>query len=238
MKTQTRSFQLACALGLELEDISLVRRSHSIMSSESPFSLPANSPHSFITWHSNLDSLLTIASLCSPLCPLYSFTAVYVFKAIAMRMSCDLCGKECHGHVIGGGTGLNSRAYGLACDQLVGLTMVDYQGRLLTASASENPDLLWASCGGGGGNLGIVTSYTVRLNSLDMVPQTTTIEIGWSGFDNAPQIFDAVSLQDHQKLQGRLMMMMILMMMMMIRCTEMMMMIIMMIRGHQLGWTR
>ena len=42
------------------------------------------------------------------------------------------------------------RTYGLACDQLVSLNMIDYKGQLVTASKTSNADLLWASCGGGG----------------------------------------------------------------------------------------
>jgi len=38
----------------------------------------------------------------------------------------------------------------MACDQLVSLNMVDYQGNVLVASNTSNTDLLWASCGGGG----------------------------------------------------------------------------------------
>ena len=43
-----------------------------------------------------------------------------------------------------------ARQYGLACDRIVNLTMVDANGTLVQASKAQNPDLLWASCGGGG----------------------------------------------------------------------------------------
>ena len=92
----------------------------------------------------------------------------------------------------GGGTGMSVRTYGLACDQLLALQMVDYQGNIVQASKTQNQDLLWASCGGGGGNLGIVTSFTLKVNSLDKVPVVTTAVITWSGYDSAPQIFDKV----------------------------------------------
>ena len=93
-------------------------------------------------------------------------------------------------HDAGGGTGLNSRSYGLACDQIVGLTMVNSQGVALEANATQNADLLWASCGGGGGNLGIVTSFSVNVNSVP--PQVTTIQLNWAGYDQAAAVFDLV----------------------------------------------
>ena len=93
----------------------------------------------------------------------------------------------------GGGTGMSVRSYGLACDQLTGLTMVDYQGNVIQASTTQNQDLLWASCGGGGGNLGIVTSFTMKTNSLASMPYVTTAVISWSGYDSAAQVFDKVS---------------------------------------------
>ena len=87
---------------------------------------------------------------------------------------------------------MSVRSYGLACDQLTALSMVDYQGNLIQASSTQNQDLLWASCGGGGGNLGIVTSFTLKTNSLATVPYVTTAVISWSGYDSAAQAFDKV----------------------------------------------
>lgn len=58
-----------------------------------------------------------------------------------------------------------ARSYGLASDHLVGLEMVDYNGSIVVANASHNADLLWASRGGGGGNFGIVTSFTLSVRS-------------------------------------------------------------------------
>ena len=63
----------------------------------------------------------------------------------------------------GGAWGLLARAYGLGCDRIRQVTMVDAQGQLIVANSSHNTDLLWASCGGGGGNFGIVTSMLVRV---------------------------------------------------------------------------
>ena len=54
----------------------------------------------------------------------------------------------------GGGYGFLTPWHGLACDQLLSVTMVDANGDLVTASRGKNADLFAASCGGGGGNFG------------------------------------------------------------------------------------
>jgi FAD/FMN-containing dehydrogenase len=70
------------------------------------------------------------------------------------------------GHVLGGGFGLASRAWGLASDNLVSCQVVTADGRVLVADAHHHADLFWACRGGGGGNFGIATRFVFRTHPV------------------------------------------------------------------------
>ncbi len=72
------------------------------------------------------------------------------------------------GITIGGGFGHFTRKYGLSIDNLLAVDMVLANGSFVTANEDHYPDLFWA-IRGGGGNFGIVTSFTLRLHPINMV---------------------------------------------------------------------
>ncbi|HEX4056498.1 MAG TPA: FAD-binding oxidoreductase [Tepidisphaeraceae bacterium] len=87
------------------------------------------------------------------------------------------------GLTLGGGIGHLSRKYGLTIDNLLAVDIVLADGRLVIANESQNPELFWA-LRGGGGNFGVVTGFTFRLNPAHTV---TAGPIFWA-IEDTPQI--------------------------------------------------
>jgi FAD/FMN-containing dehydrogenase len=88
------------------------------------------------------------------------------------------------GLTLGGGIGWLMRKYGLTIDNLLSVKLVTATGEAVTASASENPELFWG-VRGGGGNFGVVTEFTYRLQPAG--PTVLAGPIFWS-VDDSPQV--------------------------------------------------
>ena len=72
------------------------------------------------------------------------------------------------GLTLGGGYGWLNGKCGLACDNVLSADVVTAHGQLVTASAKENDDLLWA-IRGAGANFGVVTSLEYQLHRVGPV---------------------------------------------------------------------
>jgi FAD/FMN-containing dehydrogenase len=89
------------------------------------------------------------------------------------------------GLTLGGGLGWIARKYGPACDNLLSAKVVTADGARVTASADDNPELLWG-LRGGGGNFGVVTSFEYRLHPVG--PQVIAGGV-LHAFSDAPEVF-------------------------------------------------
>ena len=89
------------------------------------------------------------------------------------------------GYTLGGGWGLSCRYFGLGCDSLEEIEMVNYEGAVIKANQQNNSDLFWACRGAGGGNFGIIVSMTFRLPPR--INKVTLIEIDYLNVSSEEQ---------------------------------------------------
>lgn len=89
---------------------------------------------------------------------------LFPMKKLLPSGSCGTVGIA--GLALGGGYGFFSRKFGLTCDSLLQLRLVDAAGTIHDTKDEEQ--LLWACKGGGNGNFGVVTFFRFRV--YDMPP--------------------------------------------------------------------
>ncbi len=118
-------------------------------------------------------------------------------KKIIPAGSCGTVGIG--GLALGGGYGFFSRKYGLTCDSLIRVKMIDYKGN--TIDSLNDPDLLWACKGGGNGNFGVITEmyfktypapntfsgYRMKFSNLNEERFLKLIKIWFKSTENLPK---------------------------------------------------
>ncbi|MEF2979306.1 FAD-binding oxidoreductase [Subtercola sp. YIM 133946] len=94
------------------------------------------------------------------------------------------------GATLGGGFGLLTRAFGMACDNLLAAEIVvasAHGAEAITVDADHHVELLRALRGAGNGSFGVVTSLTFAVHPLARVASVT---VTWPGLDALAEVFD------------------------------------------------
>lgn len=77
------------------------------------------------------------------------------------------------GFLLGGGVGWNSAEWGFACFSVTAVEVVLADGRRVTASVADHPDVFWAVRGAGPEFFGVVTAYHLSLKEARKALSTT-----------------------------------------------------------------
>ena len=109
------------------------------------------------------------------------------------------------GYLLQGGYGWNSSVLGPACESVLGLEVITYDGERIYCDADNHADLYWAARGSGPGFFGVVTSFTLRIyprppawgTCLYMYPIEVADEVFTWARSISPEIDDRVELQIH-----------------------------------------
>lgn len=99
------------------------------------------------------------------------------------------------GFLLQGGFGWNSRNWGLACENIVAIDVVNANGHLLHANSAQNSEFYWAARGTGPAYFGVITRFYLKLYSLPRGVATSRYVFEVGDFD---VVLDAVDRESAQ----------------------------------------
>src|SRR5581483_5143231 len=88
------------------------------------------------------------------------------------------------------GYGFYSRKYGLACDNIISMEMVDAKGKILQINKNSNQDLFFALRGAGGGSYGIVTHFVFGIHPIPSSVTYIELEFNSENMTQVQLLFD------------------------------------------------
>ena len=77
---------------------------------------------------------------------------------------------------LGGGLGVLGRTFGLTCDSIKSITLLNKDGDVIEVNRKNYPDLFWALRGAGNGSYGIVLGFTFTMH---YIPQVSSFTLSW-----------------------------------------------------------
>lgn len=80
------------------------------------------------------------------------------------------------GLTLGGGLGFLHRTYGLTCDAVRNITLINADAEVIEVNENCHPDLFWALRGGGNGSYGIVLELTFK---MFYIPEVSYYVLSW-----------------------------------------------------------
>lgn len=81
----------------------------------------------------------------------------------------------------------------MGADQALAWEVVTANGSLVTATPSENADLYWAMCGGGGGTYGVALSLTARAHPATIIGGASFLMVSPTGSPDDDTLWGAFS---------------------------------------------
>jgi hypothetical protein len=128
----------------------------------------------------------TVGAGCTNAVLLHAVSQSGIPDAMSVIGSCPSVGLV--GYILGGGMGDITPYVGLACDQVLELEIVLWNGTVVRANNKTHQDLFWASCGGGPG-FGVVTRMVIKIHKAPNPGHYAVIDLAYK-LDGIPDVMD------------------------------------------------